>query len=128
MAARPGDPSFSKGMDARVKPAHTISYRVRSAPNDGTFKGDGRIWYANAPSRQVSQDNEPRMLKLITILAASIPVILFLKNLFFQKSKVMQKASAEFRKQIDYLVWGILFLVGCGIVYSFGRLIYSIWS
>ena len=68
------------------------------------------------------------MLKLITILAASIPVILFLKNLFFRKSKVMQQASAEFRKQIDYLVWAILFLVGCAIVYSFGRLIYSFWG
>ena len=68
------------------------------------------------------------MLKLITILAASIPIVLFVKNLFFGKSKVLQKASAEFRKQIDYLVWGILFLVGCAIVYSFGRLIYSMWG
>ena len=50
------------------------------------------------------------MLKLITILAASIPIVLFVKNLFFRKSKVLQKASAEFRKQIDYLVWGILVL------------------
>ena len=68
------------------------------------------------------------MLKLITILAASIPVILFVKNLFFRKSRVLQNASAEFRKQIDYMVWGILFLVGCGIVYSLGRLIYSMWG
>jgi hypothetical protein len=63
------------------------------------------------------------MLKLITILAASIPIILFLTNLFFRRSKVLQQASAEFRKQIDYLVWGILIVVGCGIVYSLGRLI-----
>jgi hypothetical protein len=68
------------------------------------------------------------MLKLITILAALIPVILFLKNVFFRRSKVMQHASAEFRKQVDYLVWGILFLIGCGIVYSIGRLIYSFWG
>jgi hypothetical protein len=68
------------------------------------------------------------MLKLITILAALIPVILFLKNVFFRRSKVMQQASAEFRKQIDYLVWGILFLIGCGIVYAFGKLIYSMWN
>jgi hypothetical protein len=68
------------------------------------------------------------MIKLITILAASIPIILFVKNLFFKKSKVLQQASSEFRKQIDYLVWGILILVGCGIVYSFGRLIYSMWG
>ena len=68
------------------------------------------------------------MLKLITILAASIPVILFVKNLFFKRSKVLQQASAQFRKQVDYLVWGILFLVGCGIVYAVGRLIYSMWG
>jgi hypothetical protein len=68
------------------------------------------------------------MLKLITILAALIPVILFVKNVFFRRSKVMQQASAEFRKQVDYLVWGILILVGCALVYSFGRLIYSIWG
>jgi len=68
------------------------------------------------------------MLKLITILAASIPIILFVKNVFFKKSKVMQQASAEFRKQVDYLVWGILFLVGCVIIYSIVRLIYSTWN
>jgi hypothetical protein len=65
------------------------------------------------------------MLKAITLLAASIPVILFLKNLFFRRSKVLQQASAEFRKQIDYLVWGILILIGFGLLYSVGRLIYS---
>ena len=68
------------------------------------------------------------MLKLITLLAAAIPVILFLKNIFFRRSKVMQQASAEFRKQIDYLVWGILLLIGCGIAYAVGRLVYSIWG
>lgn len=68
------------------------------------------------------------MLKLITFLAASIPIILFVKNLFFKRSKTMQHASAEFRKQVDYLVWGILFLVGCALVYSLGRLIYSFWG
>ena len=68
------------------------------------------------------------MLKMITILAASIPIILFVKNLFFKKSRVLQQASAEFRKQIDYLVWGILLLVGCGLLYSVGRLVYSMWG
>jgi hypothetical protein len=65
------------------------------------------------------------MLKLITILAALIPVILFLKNVFFRRSKVLQEASAEFRKQVDYLVWGILILIGLALAYSLGRLIFS---
>ncbi|MCX7310927.1 MAG: hypothetical protein NTV56_04210 [Alphaproteobacteria bacterium] len=68
------------------------------------------------------------MVKLITILAAAIPIILFLKTMFFGKSKVMQEASATLRKQVDYLVWGILALVGCALVYSVGSLIYSLWK
>jgi len=68
------------------------------------------------------------MIKLITLLAASIPILLFVKNVFFRRSKVIRQASAEFRKQVDYLVWGILFLIGCGLVYSVGKLAYSLWS
>lgn len=67
------------------------------------------------------------MLKLITILAAAIPVILFLKTVFVGKSKVMREASSTFRRQVDYLVWAILFLVSCALVYSVGTLILSIW-
>ena len=68
------------------------------------------------------------MIKLITILAAAIPVILFVKTVFLGKSKVMREASSAFRKQVDYLVWAILFLVGCALVYSIGTLIYSFWK
>jgi hypothetical protein len=68
------------------------------------------------------------MYKLITILAAAIPVILFLKTVFFGKSKVMREASSAFRRQVDYLVWGILFLVACALLYSVGSLIYPMWK
>ena len=30
---------------------------------------------------------------------------------------------SNFRKQIDYLVWVILFLIGCEVVYVVGNLI-----
>jgi hypothetical protein len=50
------------------------------------------------------------MFKLITILAAAIPVILFLRTVFVGKSKVMREASSTFKRQIDYLAWTILFL------------------
>jgi hypothetical protein len=68
------------------------------------------------------------MIKLIAILMAAMPFILFLRTVFFKKSKVMAEASAAFRKQVDYLVWGILFLVGCALVYSVGKLIASFWK
>ena len=65
------------------------------------------------------------MLKLIMILAATIPIVLFLKTVLFGKSKVMREATSAFRTQVDYLVWAILFLVSCTLVYSIGVLIYS---
>ena len=79
-------------------------------------------------SRYDAFGQRTRMYKLITILAAAIPVILFLKTIFFGKSKVMREASSAFRRQVDYLVWGILFLVTCALVYSVGTLIYSMWK
>jgi hypothetical protein len=68
------------------------------------------------------------MYKLIAILVAAMPVILFLRTVFFKKSKVIQEASSAFRKQVDYLVWMILFLVACALLYSIGTLIHSFWK
>ena len=68
------------------------------------------------------------MYKLIAILIAAMPVILFLRTVFFKQSKVMKEASTAFRKQVDYLVWAILFLVSCAILYSVGTLIHTIWK
>jgi hypothetical protein len=68
------------------------------------------------------------MYKLITILVAVVPIILFLKSVLFGRSQVMKQASAEFRRQIDFLVWAILILIACGIVYSTINLIHPIWK
>jgi hypothetical protein len=68
------------------------------------------------------------MYKLITILVAAIPIVLFVRAVFFRRSKVLKVAASDFRRQVDYLVWVILLAIGCGIVYSVGRLIYSAWS
>jgi hypothetical protein len=66
--------------------------------------------------------------KLITILVAAIPIILFLRAIFFGRSKAMKLALSDFKRQADYLLWMILFAIGCGIVYSVGKLIYSFWN
>jgi hypothetical protein len=68
------------------------------------------------------------MYKLIAVLIAAMPIILFLRTVLFKKSRIMTEASAAFRKQVDYLVLGIFFLVGCVLVYSVGKLIYSFWN
>jgi hypothetical protein len=67
------------------------------------------------------------VFKLLTIIAAAIPIILFLRTIF-GRSKAVRLAASDFQKQVDYLVWVILLAVGCGIVYSVGKLIYTLWS
>jgi len=64
------------------------------------------------------------MYKLISIILAALPIILFLRTIFLGQLKRSQAVS-DFRKQVDYVVWIILILIGCGLVYSIGKLILS---
>jgi hypothetical protein len=66
--------------------------------------------------------------KLITILVAAIPIVLFLRAIFPGQSKAMKQAISDFRKQIDYLISVILVAIACGIIYSLGTLIYFLWN
>ena len=65
------------------------------------------------------------MFKLLVLLVSAIPILLFLKNMFFSRSERFKKASADLKRQIDYLVWTILILVGLGILYSLFKLIWG---
>ena len=65
------------------------------------------------------------MYKLIGIILAAIPVVLFLRSIFATQSKKRSQAVSNFKKQIDYLVWAILFLIGCEVVYLVGTLIFN---
>jgi uncharacterized membrane protein YbjE (DUF340 family) len=65
------------------------------------------------------------MFKLIGLLVAAMPVILFVRAMFMG-SKKRSQAVSNFKKQVDYVVWVILFFIGCGVVYSVGRLIYDL--
>ena len=67
------------------------------------------------------------MYKLIVILAALVPLILLWRTIFGARSKKASRAFSEFKKQLDLLVWVILFIIGCAIVYSIGELIHSLW-
>jgi uncharacterized membrane protein YbjE (DUF340 family) len=65
------------------------------------------------------------MFKFIGIILAAMPVVLFLRSVFFGKSKKRSQAMAEFKKHVDYVVWVILFFIGCAVVYAIGKLVYQ---
>jgi succinate dehydrogenase/fumarate reductase cytochrome b subunit len=89
--------------------------RPRWAPEDGGCSGDRiRVIY-------------PVMYKIIGIILAVMPVVLFLRAIFMRSKKTSQAVS-EFKKQLDYAVWLILFFIGCAVVYSVGKLIYQFWT
>jgi hypothetical protein len=62
--------------------------------------------------------------KLIGIILAAAPIVLFLRAILKGQLKKRQGLS-DFTKQMDYLVWAILFFIGCGVAYSIGMLIYQ---
>jgi hypothetical protein len=62
------------------------------------------------------------MYKLIGIILAAIPVVLFLRAIFAGQSKKKSQAVSDFKRQIDYLIWAMLLLIGCGFVYSIAKL------
>jgi hypothetical protein len=65
------------------------------------------------------------VLKLIGLIVAAMPVVLFVRAVFMG-SKRRSQAISNFKKQVDYAVWAILFMIGCGIVFSIGKLIYDL--
>jgi hypothetical protein len=65
------------------------------------------------------------MLKLIGIVVAAMPLILFMRALF-AGSKRRSQAMSNFKRQIDYAVWAILVMIGLGLAFSIGRLLYDL--
>jgi hypothetical protein len=63
--------------------------------------------------------------KLIGIVLAAAPIALFLRAIFKGQLAKRSQELSDFKKQMDYLVWVILLLIGCGVVYSTGKLIYQ---
>jgi len=63
--------------------------------------------------------------KLIGIIVAAAPIVLFLRAILKGQLKKRSQGLSDFTKQMDYLVWAVLFLIGCGVAYSIGKLIYQ---
>jgi hypothetical protein len=67
------------------------------------------------------------MYKLIVIIAAAMPIIFALRAILVGRSQETSRVFSEFKKQIDYLVWAILFIIGCLFVYELASMIHSMW-
>ena len=66
------------------------------------------------------------MFKLISILIAMVPVILLLRAII-GRSTALKRAVADFKRQIDLLVWICLLMMAAAIIYSLITLVVPAW-
>jgi hypothetical protein len=67
------------------------------------------------------------LFKFIAFIAAAIPLILFVRSVFFRRPTKLGAGLKEFKKQLDLAISIFLGLVGCVVVFAIGRLIWAWW-
>ena len=68
------------------------------------------------------------LLKLIALAAAAIPVILFLRTVFFRRPSKFGATLREFKKQVDLSIYIFLGIVGCIVVFALGKIAWTWWT
>ena len=65
------------------------------------------------------------VILLSAAMGAALTLLVTQPRAMFMGSKKRSQAVSNFKKQVDYVVWVILFFIGCGVVFSVGKLIYE---
>lgn len=68
------------------------------------------------------------MLKLIAILSAAIPLILFVRALLGRRPSKLGSTLREARTQIDAGITIFLVIVGCIVAFTIAKLVWSWWA
>ena len=67
------------------------------------------------------------LLKIVAFVAAAIPLILFVRAVFFRRSTRMGEGLKAFKRQIDLGIWVFLALIACVGLFAVGRLAWTWW-
>jgi hypothetical protein len=68
------------------------------------------------------------LLKIIAIISAAIPLILFLRAMFGGRKTKLGAAFGEFKKQIDMAIYIFLGLIGCLVLFALGKFGWTWWT
>jgi hypothetical protein len=68
------------------------------------------------------------MFKIIALIAAAIPLILFVRSVFFRRPTRLSEGFKEFKKQLDVAVWIFIVLVACVVLFAAGKLVWTWWT
>lgn len=68
------------------------------------------------------------LLKIIAFLSAAIPLILFLRAMFFRRPTKIGAAMREAKKQIDLAIYIFLGLVACIVAFAVSKMGWTWWT
>jgi len=68
------------------------------------------------------------LLKLIALLAAAIPAILFLRAMLGRRPTKLGGAMREAKKQIDLAIYIFIGIVGVIVAFAAGKLAWAWWT
>jgi NADH:ubiquinone oxidoreductase subunit 6 (subunit J) len=65
------------------------------------------------------------IFKLIAFIAAVVPLILFVRSMFFRRPRRVNERFEEFKKQANLAVTIFLVLIGCVVAWAAVKLIWT---
>jgi glucan phosphoethanolaminetransferase (alkaline phosphatase superfamily) len=65
------------------------------------------------------------IFKIIAFVAAAVPIFLFVRSIFFRRPTRINEGLKEFKKQSDLAVSIFLFLIGCVVIFTAGKLVWA---
>jgi NADH:ubiquinone oxidoreductase subunit 6 (subunit J) len=68
------------------------------------------------------------ILKIMAFVAAAIPIFLFVRSIFSRRTTRINDGFREFKKQANLAVSIFLFLIGCVVVVTVSKLVWSWWT
>ena len=68
------------------------------------------------------------LLKLIALLAAAIPLIMFVRAMLGRRPTKLGSVMREAKKQIDLAIWIFLGIIGCVVAFAAGKSAWTWWT
>jgi hypothetical protein len=68
------------------------------------------------------------LFKIMAFVVAVVPIFLFLRSVFFRRTTRVSEGLKDFKKQADLAVSIFLFLIGCAVVVTAGKLVWTWWA
>ena len=65
------------------------------------------------------------LFKILAFVAAAIPIILFLRAIFFRRPTRIGEGLKEFKKQSNLAVTILLILIGCVVAFTLVKLAWT---